>query len=1525
VQVTAQNEITEYDYIVVGSGAGGAPLAARLAQRGYQVLVLEAGSHAYPQESQIPLLHPESTEDPEISWQFMVRHFRDDQQAKKDPKADAQGRVFYPRVGALGGCTIHNAMITICGGNDEWNRIAQLTGDDSWTGSRMRSYFSRLERCSYLKKPAAPSKNTSLHGFDGWLTTSLASLSIVASDWQLKKVILAALHALVTDKIEDPTQLAGDLLAGRIKSHFDPNDWRRLKNAADGFVLVPLATKEGKRNGPRDFLLGVEETCRKEAPEHGSVTIKTGALVTRVLFDEESLPESIPLKRPKAVGVEARLGYHLFRADPKFDPNALYQTVRFTCKREVILSGGSFNTPQVLMLSGVGDANSLNQLEIACLADLPGVGQNLQDRYEVAIIHQLRENFKLLEPLTLNLENPDPELRKWFKEKQGAYTTNGAVFGVFLRSNPNLSQPDLFVFALPGTFQGYQIGYSKVTLKNKNVLTWAILKSGTKNRGGIVQLKSIDPSEVPFINFCYFEEGSDPQDVDLEALIHGVKYVERIEGFREYPLEKRLDPDPREVMNDDTLREWIRSRAWGHHACGTCRVGRVDDPLAVVDSRFRVRGVDGLRIVDASIFPEIPGFFIVTNTYMISEKAADVITEDAKDPIPPNYVGGATETLDVQERYWRRYTGFYPKQLREAEAKLIAARRVYIRNPNSTVSHSEEALDPIQNDYVGFAISGGGIRSATFHLGFIQTLARFRLLTQFDFMSTVSGGGYVGAFVGRLFSRANQKARNVPEGVCQRLEDSQSEEVTWLRNGANYIAPNGTADAATGIGFYLRSFLTVHFILLLTLFTILGLLNSVTESVQPLAGMISDDYSPLGPPFFQTLKHLLGDNLSPIFWPAEFAFWAGVIGLMLAYWLASQTRRESFERTSLQLSFLAMVVLIVIALHPFGSLSSEFFWALIALFSGFLWVELFWQQVRVDQGPPTLATDPVALQATRNLLTRALGKALLVFGGLAALAIVDSIGRALWIYSTSGNASPSATLLSLSGISVALLPVLRMIASLLSKPISTDGWIGFLLASVKKNLIPTLIVLLISLVPLSLTSFLVQFAYQGGQNPVRGFIATGIAILAMILLASARRLINLSSLQTAYAARLGRTFLGASNPNRRDCDGRNRVTEVIRGDDQPWSEYKPHLFGGPCHIVNVSVNQTYNVSAEEEVRHRKSENMAIGPAGVSVATNYHALWKTEEKKGTSSIYLRPTDSLAPVANPFRTTDEVRAPEPLTLQDWVAISGAAISPGAGIDTGLNHSLVFTLANLRTGYWWDSGAKRSQRLYLPAISFLRRWLFKIPAFLSTQTSLINEAFGNFGGPWFQTWYLSDGGFFEVTGAYELLRRRVRYIVIGDADEDPLGRFNDLSNLIMKARIDFNADIQFVPEETELKANDRLKKLLENNEILDRALGGLNDLRTREDGSTLKHATVGFVYYDGNDLPGSVILYFKASRTGDEDPDIIHYAKENPTFPNESTGNQFFNEPQWESYRRLGEHIGTLLFDKSEDLWIRKLLPD
>jgi choline dehydrogenase len=128
------------------------------------------------------------------------------------------------------------------------------------------------------------------------------------------------------------------------------------------------------------------------------------------------------------------------------------------------------------------------------------------------------------------------------------------------------------------------------------------------------------------INFHYFAEGSDKAGADLDAVVDGVQFVRRL---NKWLSAKELAPGP---DFDDTakLKEFIQNEAWGHHASCTCKIGPDNDPMAVLDSRFRVRGTEGLRVVDASVFPKIPGYFIVSAIYMISEKAADVIIEDAR-------------------------------------------------------------------------------------------------------------------------------------------------------------------------------------------------------------------------------------------------------------------------------------------------------------------------------------------------------------------------------------------------------------------------------------------------------------------------------------------------------------------------------------------------------------------------------------------------------------------------------------------------------------------------------------------------------------------------------------------------------------------------------------------------------------------------------------------------------------------------------------------------------------------------------
>jgi choline dehydrogenase-like flavoprotein len=158
------------------------------------------------------------------------------------------------------------------------------------------------------------------------------------------------------------------------------------------------------------------------------------------------------------------------------------------------------------------------------------------------------------------------------------------------------------------------------------------MKAHTKNRAGTVTLRSTDPLDVPEINFHYFYEGTDRDEgEDLDALVEGFKFVRQINriAMDRGVVKRQIWPAAHENVCDEAgLRDFITREAWGHHASCSCPIGADGDPLAVLDSRFRVRGVRNLRVVDASVFPRIPGLFIVTNVYMISEKASDVITED---------------------------------------------------------------------------------------------------------------------------------------------------------------------------------------------------------------------------------------------------------------------------------------------------------------------------------------------------------------------------------------------------------------------------------------------------------------------------------------------------------------------------------------------------------------------------------------------------------------------------------------------------------------------------------------------------------------------------------------------------------------------------------------------------------------------------------------------------------------------------------------------------------------------------------
>lgn len=498
----------------------------------------------------------------------------------------------------LGGSVTHNALIWITPHASDWNGIAQLTGDTSWSAANMNKYLDLVY---------------------GWQHVEPTDPTILLQDLKLARHLAsgAAVMGLGPDPLAAVTGLTNTLLVDP-NSRTNPN-----RDAAQGFFQIPLIMNAGTRISIRDY---ITNTVAKGYP----LTVRQNSHVTKVVFDKS-------VATPKATGVEFLDGKYLYRASPLSGGTGTPGSAKAT--KEVILSGGAFNTPQMLKLSGIGPSAELQKLGIPVIKDLPGVGTNMQDRYEINLNVKHAADFKLLDGCTFDGKAHDQCLTRWQNSPyilgaRGAYATNGlaATMAVNSRAAAN-TDIDLYIFGGPVDFTGYFPHWGDAAVADHKHFSWYTLKAHTRNRAGTVQLRTTDPLDTPIINFNYFDTGTTAggaDNLDLAAMVQALNMSrEALRRYNNYAIlggdgfvEERPGPN---VVSDADLGTYIKDNAWGHHASCTCPIGADNDPLAVLDSKFRVRGVQGLRVVDASVFPRIPGIFIQAPIFMISEKAADVI------------------------------------------------------------------------------------------------------------------------------------------------------------------------------------------------------------------------------------------------------------------------------------------------------------------------------------------------------------------------------------------------------------------------------------------------------------------------------------------------------------------------------------------------------------------------------------------------------------------------------------------------------------------------------------------------------------------------------------------------------------------------------------------------------------------------------------------------------------------------------------------------------------------------------------
>ncbi len=557
-----------FDTIIIGAGTAGCLLANRLsADAGRRVLLIEAGRKDDYHWIHIPVGYLYCIGNPRTDWLYQT-----------EPAAGLNGRTLrYPRGKTLGGCSSINGMIYMRGQARDYDRWAQLTGDDSWTWQNALPYF-RLHEDHYKGANAA-------HGARGTPSELLDTAD--SAPEELWRTVLRH-HKAGGEWRIDKQRLRWDVLdafaqAAQQAGIAATDDFNTGDNEGVGYFEVNQ--KAGWRwNTAKAFL---RPTCYGRP----NFELWTSAQVAKLVIETQ------PDGRQRCTGVQVWDGK---------------QMVKITAAREVVLSAGSIGSPQILQLSGIGPGALLQQHGIGVTQDLPGVGANLQDHLQIRAVFKVK-GVQTLNTLANSFWGKARIGLEYALKQSGPMSMAPSQLGAFTRSDPSQPHPNIEYHVQPLSLDAFG-----EPLHTFPAFTASVCNLNPTSRG-TVAIRSPRFEDAPAIAPNYLST-----DEDRKVAADSLRVTRRIVAQPALaPFQpEEFRPGPQYQSDDELARLAGDIASTIFHPVGTTRMGRDDDPMAVVDSRLRVRGIDGLRVVDAGVMPTITSGNTNSPTLMIAEKAA---------------------------------------------------------------------------------------------------------------------------------------------------------------------------------------------------------------------------------------------------------------------------------------------------------------------------------------------------------------------------------------------------------------------------------------------------------------------------------------------------------------------------------------------------------------------------------------------------------------------------------------------------------------------------------------------------------------------------------------------------------------------------------------------------------------------------------------------------------------------------------------------------------------------------------------